>query len=945
VGSSSSLEPLHALTVSVTGQGFLTSHPAGIDCPTACTAAYASSTTVTLQATANRGWRVASWSGDCANLPAPVTLAMNRDRSCGVAFEEVPPTLAVSVVGPGSVKTFPAGVACPSTCSATFPPGTTARLRAVPQDGARFVSWTGDCAGQPRVHHLRLDRDRTCTATFEPRPCDDLVRLEEGRFRRGADPYELKGVNFIVDVGARVLNGATAGLPPDQYAWDYFLAPYGNYFPDNDAVCFTPWSVPGQCCRDAASCRELLDDQHLWRLEALNIPTVRLVGLSVASDETDTPPPATPRGLYVRCTRVWDANSARDQQDGLACRHYLDSPQAVDRWVGMVREAIRLLGDRGIRTVLLTGGGGVERPVGHPQYLQLLQRLGAALVNEPDLASYDPFNEPVYFYDRAQDHTDFNGLCGSGDFCKEAAQAVTRSWLQAIQASDTHHLVSVGQTNAIWSLINWDPLALYDHYTTWHLYTDAPWQHAIHGSRTVQANVYLASLGGCGEPCAWLGTWDGSGCHVVDGPLTAQDPQAVSGAFLYNAMAGPTACPVGVVEGNRCRAGSYAQGRDTPVVQQQPFYYVEPQGGVCPALTTFDGAHCHVATGPPGASPFIWPETDPRGFYYRYLEGRQRCVPPAWDDSANCYVGPVPTGHVPFIVTRPVFSVRAVSCNPRKPLHLGETGFTAFPNGLDLDASHYPPSGPGRGRYDECVAPGASVIQGTEAEQVDFLFGGLTPDYPGLFPYSRACGFQGLQWWMFGSVHWGICSEDNFGLYNFPHALWEQPLTGDPEELVERAVVGPFRQMSYLQDRTGSCAEPPHFRDNSRRDLGTTTHRFVGRVVAGGTGNPVANAVIYAWDTNWGGVFTTFTAADGRFVLPMDRCLVQVGATALGHGNASKYPQSQCVTPPAGTVQQVELGDFTISPLAHLPDAVTDLRVPTVNRHVCRQGDRWVLSH
>jgi hypothetical protein len=55
--------------------------------------------------------------------------------------------LAVSLTGSGSVSSNPAGISCPSTCSASFNSGTPVTLTATPAPGMSFIGWNGACSG------------------------------------------------------------------------------------------------------------------------------------------------------------------------------------------------------------------------------------------------------------------------------------------------------------------------------------------------------------------------------------------------------------------------------------------------------------------------------------------------------------------------------------------------------------------------------------------------------------------------------------------------------------------------------------------------------------------------------------------------------------------------------------------------------------------------------
>jgi hypothetical protein len=80
----------HTLTVTLagSGQGRVTSDPAGIDCGTACSNAYDYGTVVTLTATAAAGSRFAGWIGaaDCADG----TVVMTGDLACTATFSKFP---------------------------------------------------------------------------------------------------------------------------------------------------------------------------------------------------------------------------------------------------------------------------------------------------------------------------------------------------------------------------------------------------------------------------------------------------------------------------------------------------------------------------------------------------------------------------------------------------------------------------------------------------------------------------------------------------------------------------------------------------------------------------------------------------------------------------------------------------------------------------------------
>ena len=80
-----------------------------------------------------------------------------------------PPTpqhrLSVTVNGPGSVTSSPAGIHCPSTCTHSYDDGTSVTLTATADNQATFVKWSGACTGTGNCV-VTMDADKSVTATF-----------------------------------------------------------------------------------------------------------------------------------------------------------------------------------------------------------------------------------------------------------------------------------------------------------------------------------------------------------------------------------------------------------------------------------------------------------------------------------------------------------------------------------------------------------------------------------------------------------------------------------------------------------------------------------------------------------------------------------------------------------------------------------------------------------
>jgi hypothetical protein len=126
------------------------SEPVGISCPGHCSEEFAEGHAITLIAEPAPHNKIAAWSG-CGSLPnaRECKVTMSGAKSISVQFAPIPPEdLSVSVAGSGEVLSYPAGIACPGSCSAQFDEGGTAYLIPSPDPGFLFAGWQGArCAG------------------------------------------------------------------------------------------------------------------------------------------------------------------------------------------------------------------------------------------------------------------------------------------------------------------------------------------------------------------------------------------------------------------------------------------------------------------------------------------------------------------------------------------------------------------------------------------------------------------------------------------------------------------------------------------------------------------------------------------------------------------------------------------------------------------------------
>jgi hypothetical protein len=94
--------PVYTLSVSVNGNGAVTSSPAGINCGSACSASFVAGTQVMLSATPGSGASFGGWGGACSGTVAACMVPMNQAQSVTASFEGGEVTLSSHLFAPGS---------------------------------------------------------------------------------------------------------------------------------------------------------------------------------------------------------------------------------------------------------------------------------------------------------------------------------------------------------------------------------------------------------------------------------------------------------------------------------------------------------------------------------------------------------------------------------------------------------------------------------------------------------------------------------------------------------------------------------------------------------------------------------------------------------------------------------------------------------------------------
>jgi len=180
--SSSSTPTTYTLITSLSGSGIITSSPSGISCGSNCSYEYTSGITVTLSATANKGYTFSGWSGDCSGADT-CTVTMTAAKSVTATFIQNMYTLTISKpatnTGTGAVNSSDSGISCGSDCSEAYSYGTNVTLTAAADSGSAFYGWSGDCTGTSTCQ-VTIDAVKNVSASFLTQDTPALITSKKG---------------------------------------------------------------------------------------------------------------------------------------------------------------------------------------------------------------------------------------------------------------------------------------------------------------------------------------------------------------------------------------------------------------------------------------------------------------------------------------------------------------------------------------------------------------------------------------------------------------------------------------------------------------------------------------------------------------------------------------------------------------------------------------------
>jgi len=223
------------VTMAGAGYGTVTSNPPGIKCLRVCSASFTEGQQVVLTATPSAGSRFSGWTGCPSPSGVTCTLTMNTILTMITASFDPVNTLTVTKTGMGSVTSTPSGIDCGTTCSATFAPGSTVTLNAIPSPGYAFGYWSGACSGASTTCNVLMSNNAGVTAVFVP------VKTKEyrlGVMRRKLD----KGDGAIMSSDGMITCGSPGGSCAHIY---YPHTPVTLSAAPSENSTFTGWS--GAC--------------------------------------------------------------------------------------------------------------------------------------------------------------------------------------------------------------------------------------------------------------------------------------------------------------------------------------------------------------------------------------------------------------------------------------------------------------------------------------------------------------------------------------------------------------------------------------------------------------------------------------------------------------------------------------------------------------------------
>lgn len=211
------------------GSGYVTSSDGTFNClssPGVCSQSYPDQVTLALTGSPNPGSRFIHWTDDCNDqFGNPVVGQINKVVSgtvrCKARFDLIPQvqvTVQLTGSGVGTVSSTPAGLSCPSTCTASFNADSTVTLTATPASSSDFAGWSGGqlciSPANPAVTFTAAV-SVTCTVRFDPKPTAGVAVFSDDFDDPLGAPLRWEAVQRVSTGGASnsVVNRINGGVP------------------------------------------------------------------------------------------------------------------------------------------------------------------------------------------------------------------------------------------------------------------------------------------------------------------------------------------------------------------------------------------------------------------------------------------------------------------------------------------------------------------------------------------------------------------------------------------------------------------------------------------------------------------------------------------------------------------------------------------------------------
>ena len=130
-------------------------------------------------------------------------------------------SLAVTIVGTGSVSSTPGGIACPSTCTGSFPDASSVALNPIPGAGFTFAGWSGACTGTGACN-VTMSADKTVTATFTASVVNRTLTVTKAGTGTGTVSSTPSGINCGATCAASFADGTAVTLTATPTAGSTF---------------------------------------------------------------------------------------------------------------------------------------------------------------------------------------------------------------------------------------------------------------------------------------------------------------------------------------------------------------------------------------------------------------------------------------------------------------------------------------------------------------------------------------------------------------------------------------------------------------------------------------------------------------------------------------------------------------------------------------------------